>query len=285
MKSGFVSIIGKPNAGKSSLVNRLVKENISIVSPLPQTTRNFINCILTDKEKGFQIIFKDTPGIIDKPKHVLDEKIIFYIQEALDDSDIFIVLITPDESILDYSDILSKLDKNKTIIVINKSDLKIKELSEEEKSLGFDILHVSALTGYNLDLLLDKIVSMLPDDVEYYPEDYVSDRTVRFFVSEYIREAIINNLKDEIPHQVFVDVEEMQEKDNITSINAVIYVERESQKKIVIGKKGCMIKKIGTEARKRIEEFLDKKVYLELFVKVEENWRKNKRFLNKLDYY
>ncbi|HOJ49687.1 MAG TPA: GTPase Era [Spirochaetota bacterium] len=285
MKSGFVSIIGKPNAGKSSLINRLLNDNLTIVSPIPQTTRNIINCILTDKEKGFQIIFKDTPGIIKNTKHFLDEKLIKYIEDALKDIDIIVLLITPEESLFEYSNILNNLHKDKVVVAVNKSDIKMKEFSEEEKSLGFYTIHISALTGFNTDKLLEKIVSLLPDNIQYYPEDIVSDRTIRFFVSEYIREAIIKNLKEEIPHQVFIDVEEMEEREDMTIIKAIIYSEKDSQKKIIIGKSGAMIKKIGIEARKRIEDFINKKVYLELFVKVKEDWRKDKVFLNKLDYY
>jgi GTP-binding protein Era len=278
-------VIGPPNAGKSTLLNAILKTDLSIVSLKPQTTRNNLAGILTDKERGIQIIITDTPGIIKQNKSLLDNRLQEAVYHAIKDTDIVLFLVPPGDSPANYRVILDKLENKSVILVLNKMDIEERTLDPEENPWGYDWISISALEKINLDKLLEKIDPLLTEKVLYYPEDVISDRTERFFVKEYIREAVLNCLKEEIPHQIFVDIEEMEKRNGLDYIQGVIYVERENHKSIVIGSKGSMIKKIGTRSRKRIELFLGNKVFLELKVKVHKKWRQDPIFLKKLEYY
>lgn len=285
MKSGFLSIIGPANAGKSTLLNSLLKSPLNIVSARPQTTRNNVAGILTDKERDIQLILMDTPGILKKNKSLLDEQLQEAVLRAINETDIVLFVLPANDSLTNYSVLLQGLQNKEVLLVLNKSDLKTHELTDEEKQFGYKSISISALKKENLEQLLDEITPLLKDENQYYPDDVLSDRTERFFAKEYVREAILKNIKDEIPHQVFVDVEEMVDKDDIYYIKSFIYLERENHKSIVIGKGGKMIKKIGSFARERLEELLGKKVYLELKVKVHAKWRQDLTFLKRLEYY
>ncbi|MGC8820517.1 MAG: GTPase Era [Fervidobacterium sp.] len=286
MKSGFASFVGKPNVGKSSIINAIMKKKVVIVSDKPQTTRNRINVIYTDDEA--QIVFVDTPGI-HKPLHRLGEYMVKAAVQALKNVDLLLFTIdskegfeTPEEYIVNYVN----QSKTSVIGVINKVDLakedKIKEIEEylRQKVENLkSIVKTSALTGEGIDILLERIKENIPEGPKFYPEDIIVDRPLAFIVSELIREKIFHFTYEEIPHSVAVIVEEVKERENgVFYIRANIYVERDSQKGIIIGQKGQMIKKIGESARKDIEYFLEKKVYLDLFVKVKKDWR-NKDFI------
>ncbi len=286
IKSGFLTIIGPPNAGKSTLLNALLNYDLNIISKKPQTTRNNIAGILTDKEKGIQLIITDTPGILKKNKSLLDQKLQDSIYHAITESDVILFLLSSSEEFSTYNTFLEKFkNEKKIILVLNKTDQLDRELTPDEKEFNLPFLKISAKEKNNLDELLNTIIPFLKENIQYYPDDVLSDRTERFFTKEYIREALLKNLKDEIPHQTFVDIEEMKDKEDIYYVYAMIYIERENHKKMVIGKNGSMIKKIGIQARGKIEKLLDKKVYLELKVKVKPKWREDPAFLKKLEYY
>lgn len=285
-KSGFASFVGKPNVGKSSIINAIMKRKVVIVSEKPQTTRNRINVIYNDNDS--QIIFVDTPGI-HRPLHRLGEYMVRAAVEALKNVDILLFTIdakegfeTPEEYITEY------INKAKTPVigVINKIDLVNKERTDHiEKLLSkkvsnlLCIVKTSAIMDKGLDELITKIKENLPEGPQFYPEDIIVDRPLSFIVAELIREKIFHFTYEEVPHSVAVIVEEIKERENGTTyIRANIYVERDSQKGIIIGQKGQMIKKIGESARKDIEYFIESKVYLDLFVKVKKDWR-NKDFI------
>lgn len=291
-KAGFVAVVGKPNVGKSTLINRYLGEKISIVSPKPQTTRHRILAILN--QDNYQIVFLDTPGI-HEPKHLLGKYMVKEAESSLEDADIILVLLDAttgiepeDRHLLELVNEYSK----KKILAVNKIDaIKKSELlpilDEAGKIAEFDeYIPVSALQGENTDLLLEKIVEFLPQSPPFYPPDQLSDKTERFHVAELIREKILENTYEEVPHSVAVVVEEFKEREekNLIYIKAIIYVERPSQKKIIIGEDGRMLKKIGTEARTEIERFLGKKVFLDLWVKVYEKWRRDSMALKRLGY-
>jgi len=292
-KSGYVSIIGRPNVGKSTLLNSLLGEKVAIVTPKPQTTRNRIRGI--KNLPNAQIVFIDTPGI-HKPRERLGEFMVKEATLALKDIDLAIVIVEPrvpelaDERLID----VVKTSRNKfrfpVILVINKIDtVKKAELlpviDEYSKLMDFsEIIPISALKGDGLDILLQKVVEYLPEGPKYYPDDIVTDQLERFMVSEIIREKIMNLTEDEIPYSVAVEVTQWEEKEGIIIISANIYVEKDTQKGIIIGKKGAKLKSIGTEARKEIEGLLGTKVYLELWVKVKEAWRKKPGVLRELGY-
>lgn len=289
-KSGFVSIVGRPNAGKSTLINQLVKQKIAIVTDKPQTTRDAIIGVLTEEE--YQIIFTDTPGV-HKPKHELGNRmnaiaysnfrgmdLIYYLMDAS------VPFGTGDQFIID------KLAKVKTpiILVLNKIDaisqdallLRIVEMKEK---LDFaEIVPLSALNNANTDTLLDVTLSYLDDGIMYYPKDTVSAYPEQFIIAEIIREKIINLTEEEIPHSVAVAIEKMVRKKNVLVISVVIFVNRDSQKGMIIGKQGKMISQIGQQAREELESLLGEKVYLENYVRVEKNWRNKDRLLNQLGY-
>ncbi|MEJ5256714.1 MAG: GTPase Era [Fervidobacterium sp.] len=286
MRSGFTSFVGKPNVGKSSIINAIMKKKVVIVSEKPQTTRNRINVIYTDNEA--QIIFVDTPGI-HKPLHRLGEYMVKAAVQALKNVDILLFTIdakegfeTPEEFISDYIN----QSGTPTIGIINKIDLvkedTIVEIEDKIRESVNDLIAVvrtSALTGSGLDDLLKVIKDNIPEGPQFYPDDILVDRPLSFIAAELIREKIFHFTYEEVPHSVAVIVEEVKQRDNgIVYIRANIYVERDSQKGIIIGQKGQMIKKIGESARKDIEYFVESKVYLDLHVKVKKDWR-NKDFI------
>ncbi|HOJ38669.1 MAG TPA: GTPase Era [Ignavibacteriales bacterium] len=293
-KAGYVAIIGLPNAGKSTLLNSILGQKLTITSPKPQTTRKSILGILS--EENYQIIFIDTPGIL-KPNYLLQEKMLKYIINSLNDADILLIVIDieddPKAEKFMQTDIFPKLKdiKTKKILVLNKIDLYKKNNYEElynyYKSLDFfdHLIAVSAITGMNVNDLVDLVVEHLPVHPKYYPEDYLSNENERFFCREIIREKIFTLFGEEIPFSCEVLINEFKERENAKDfIDASIVVEKESQKPIIIGKGGKRIKQIGEMARKDIENFLDREVYLQLNVIVKENWRQNPKLLNRFGY-
>ncbi len=287
-KAGFVNIIGNPNVGKSTLMNCLLGEKLSIVTPKAQTTRHRIMGILNGED--YQVVFSDTPGIIN-PKYKLQEQMVKYIETALEDADIFI-LITEIHETFTHNNILEALKKSElpVLVLINKIDLakqdEVIKTSEQWKKQFPDwyVIPVSALQGYNIMPVFDTIIDLLPESPPYYPKDQLSDKPVRFFISETIREKILLNYKKEIPYSVEVAVESFKETDTIVRIRCIIYVSRESQKAILIGHQGKALKTVGTQARKEIEKFLGKQVFLELHVKVSKNWREDENKLRNFGY-
>lgn len=288
-KAGFVAIIGRPNVGKSTLLNKIVGQKIAIATDKAQTTRRRIKGIFTD-ERG-QIVFVDTPGIY-RPFDKLGEFLIEESKSAVPDADLilFVVDVSTPAGKGDKW-IVENLLKTKTpvIIVLNKAD-KIKDMVKREQNiLSYKLLFeknmetspVSAKTGRNIDDFVNKIFKYLPDGDNIYAEDEVTDETMRNIVVETVREKILNNTRDEIPHSVAVEIEKYEETEKIDRIYAIIYVEQDSQKGILIGKAGQMLKKIGMEARVEIEEIAEKKVFLDLQIKVEKNWRKKQKFIDK----
>jgi GTP-binding protein Era len=288
MKTGFVNIFGRPNAGKSTLLNALMGEKLAIVSPKVQTTRHRIKAIMTDKD--YQVIFSDTPGIIE-PKYKLHEKMMQAVKSALEDADIALLIVDVNDNWEECHMIFEALKlKVPCIVVINKIDRasqeKIKEAAAffESKSYCKRILAISAGSGINIKNFLKPILELLPEGDPYYTDDDISDLPTKFFVGELIREKIYELSQDEIPYHTAVLVREFKEKASLVKIVADIIVHRETQKAILIGEKGSMIKKIGTAARKDIEEFLQQKVFLELFVKVKPKWRENEMQLKEYGY-
>ena len=288
MKSGFVNIFGRPNAGKSTLLNALMEEKLAIVSHKVQTTRHRIKGILTEKE--YQIIFSDTPGIIE-PKYRLHEKMMQAVKGALEDADVAMLIVDIKEEWNECDTIFSALKlKVPAIVVLNKIDLASEEKIKE--GIGFfsarpyckKVITISALSGINKKKLINAFLEFLPEGQPFYEGDDISDLNTRFFVSELIREQIYKMAQDEIPYHTAVLIREYQEKTTLVKIVADIIVHRETQKAILIGDKGSMIKKIGTEARKTIEAFIQQKVFLELFVKVKPKWRENEMQLKEYGY-
>lgn len=286
-KSGFVNIIGKPNVGKSTLMNALVGERIAIITSKAQTTRHRILGIVNSND--FQIVYSDTPGIID-PKYKMQESMMKFVASSFKDADVFLAMAEVGEK--DGEVLAERLKKTKApiIFLINKIDLAKKGQLDKaiaywsEKVDAHKIIPVSALEKTNLDTVFDTILELLPLGPPYYAKDELTDRPERFFVSEIIREKILLNYKQEIPYSVEVVVESFKNETDIIRIRALILTNRKSQKPILIGRGGSMLKKVGTQARKDMELFLDKKVYLELFVKVKENWRDNELLLKNLGY-
>ena len=289
MKTGFVNIFGKPNAGKSTLLNALMDEKLAIVSPKVQTTRHRIKGILT--EKDYQLVFSDTPGIIE-PKYKLHEKMMDAVKSSLEDADVALLLVDVNEDLQDCDAIFSSLKlRVPAIVVINKIDRasqeKIKSAIDffSDKSYCKKILTISATSGINKKKFLREILEFLPDGEPFFNSDEISDLQTRFFVAELIRERIFELFGDEIPYQTTVVVNEFKEKSTLTKISADIIVQRETQKAIILGEGGKMIKKLGTESRKSIEGFLQQKVFLELFVKVRDKWRDNDIWLKEYGYH
>ncbi len=291
-KSGFVSIIGRPNVGKSTLLNRLIGEKLAIISEKPQTTRNKITCILTTEE--MQVVFLDTPGM-HKPQHKLGEYMVKVSLKALKEVDIVFLVVDAnyppgrgDEYIVgQFREVQTPV-----FLIINKIDQvkkgSLDRIKEQYQSLcDFpEVICISALQGDNLVILLDRLAQYLPEGYKYYPDDMITDQPERFVVSELIREKILELTREEVPHSVAVEVEEMKERENknLIYISATIFVERQSQKGIVVGREGKLLKEIGTKARQDIESLLGSKVYLELWVKVKKDWRNKKEQLKNLGY-
>ncbi len=289
-RSGFVSIIGRPNVGKSTLLNSILDEKIAIVTSKPQTTRNKIIGIKT--LPGTQIIFLDTPGI-HKPKHRLGETMVKTALEALREVDIILYMVEPKEPGAEDKSIIEslKIIQSPVFLLINKIDTikkpAILPLIEYFKELYpfKEIIPISAFMQDGMKLLLDKICDYLPHGPKYYPDELITDQLERFMVSEIIREKIMEMTEEEVPHSVAVDVDEWSERrDGLISIRGNIYVEREGQKGIIIGKRGLMLKSIGTAARIDIEKLLNTKIFLELWIKVKKDWRKDERILKELGY-
>ena len=288
MKSGFVNIFGKPNAGKSTLLNALMGEKLAIVSPKVQTTRHRIKGILTDD--NYQIIFSDTPGIIE-PKYKLHEKMMKAVKDSLEDADVALLIVDIKDDLAETDGIFSSLSlKVPSIVVLNKIDVADKKKIEEaigvfsEKNYCKKIISISALRKAGINDLLDEIISLLPEGEPFYQDDNLSDLPMKFFVGEIIREKIFYLYQDEIPYHAAVLVQEFKEKTTLTKITADIILQRETQKGIVLGEGGRMIKELGTQARRDIEAFIGRKVFLELFVKVRPKWRDNEIHLKEYGY-
>lgn len=288
MKSGFVNIFGRPNAGKSTLLNALMGEKLAIVSPKVQTTRHRIKGIVTNE--NYQIIFSDTPGIIE-PKYKLHEKMMSAVKSGLEDADVALLIVDVHDHLEEADAIFTQLKlKVPTILVLNKVDTADKSKLEkvhaffQAKNYAKKLIPISAKTGGGVDQLLNAIVEFLPEGEPFYNDDHISDLPMKFFVGEMIREKIFFLYEEEIPYHATVLVQEFKEKATLTKISADIILQRETQKAIVLGRKGEMIKKLGTLARKDIEEFIGGKVFLELFVKVRPKWRDNELFLREYGY-
>lgn len=288
-KAGFVNIIGKPNAGKSTLMNLLVGEKLSIITSKAQTTRHRILGIVSTEEH--QIVFSDTPGIL-TPHYKMHEAMMKFVYTALSDADVLLLIIDVTSKDELEEELLDKLKKSgsKIVVLLNKIDLiKPEELETISESWSTklpeaELIPISALENFNVDYLTKRIVALLPDSPAFYDKDQLTDKPEKFFVSEIIREKILLNYEKEIPYSCEVYVESFKDEPTILKIRAVIFVSRESQKGILIGHKGAGLKRVGTQARIDIEKFFDKKVFLELFVKVKKDWRNNDYMLRQFGY-
>lgn len=289
-KAGFVNIVGNPNVGKSTLMNRLVGERMSIITPKAQTTRHRITGIVNAPD--YQIVFSDTPGVL-KPRYRMQEAMLSFSEEALTDADILLYVTDVIEDSEKNADFLAKVAKEKVpvLLVINKVDLlqgdgDLMSITDDwQKRLpNAEIFPISATENFNVENLMARIVELLPPSPPYFGKDALTDKPARFFVTEIIREKILENYDKEVPYSTEVIVEKFEEKEASIHIMAVVYVERDSQKGILIGRQGSMLKKVGTAARHDIEKFFDKRVYLELFVKVEPNWRNRENKLKAFGY-
>ena len=289
-KSGFVNIVGNPNVGKSTLMNDLVGERVSIITSKAQTTRHRIMGIVNTPE--YQIVFSDTPGVL-APKYKLQESMLSYSEGALTDADVLLYVTDVVEDPTKNADFLARVaaEKVPVLLVINKIDLlkdqkQLEEIVDRWRTMlpNAEIFPTSATEGFNVQNLMKRIVELLPEGEPYFGKDALTDKPARFFVTEIIREKILLNYDKEVPYSAEVIVEKFEEKETSIHIMAVIYVERDSQKGILIGKGGAMLKKVGPEARKDIEKFFGKSVYLELFVKVEPNWRNRENKLRSFGY-
>jgi GTP-binding protein Era len=288
-KAGFVNIVGNPNVGKSTLMNQLVGERISIATFKAQTTRHRIMGIVNTPEA--QIVFSDTPGVL-KPNYKLQESMLAFSESALQDADVLLYVTDVVENPEKNKDFLEKVARMTVpvLLLINKID------QSDQKALGdivekwhellpnAEILPVSAKNKFGIDLLLKRILELLPDSPPYFDKDQLTDKPARFFVSEIIREKILLYYDKEIPYSVEVSVEQFKEDEKHIHINAVIYVERDSQKGIIIGHQGVALKKVSTESRKALEKFFGKSIFLEVFVKVDKDWRSSERELNHFGY-
>jgi GTP-binding protein Era len=288
-KAGFVNIIGNPNVGKSTLMNALVGENLSIITSKVQTTRHRILGIVNGDD--FQIVYSDTPGIIRHPGYKLQEAMMRFVDTAIEDADVFIFLTTLDDTEV-HPEIMEKLNKSNVplLLIINKIDLNKQDdvrVKIEALKLSYPkatLLPISALHKFNLEGVLNFILDHLPENEPFYPKDELTDKTTRFFVSEIIREKILLNFQKEIPYSVEVEVDAYKETEDRVEIMAYIYVMRESQKGIILGKQGQAIKRLGIDSRKDIEEFIGKHIYLDLSVKVKKDWREDDNSLKKFGY-
>jgi GTP-binding protein Era len=287
-KAGFVSIVGKPNVGKSSLMNKLVGENVSIITSKAQTTRHRIMGILNGE--NYQIVYSDTPGILE-PKYSLQETMMTYVKVSLEDADVILLVVELDDAFDEQHFQRFLTMKTPIVLLINKVDLArgsqiVDKIEYWKISLPnvSEIIPVSAKSGQNVDKILDVMVAKLPQHPPFFPQDEFTDRTERFFASEIIREKIFLNYSEEIPYSCEVKINSFKDQEDIIRISAEIYVERDSQKGIVIGKGGSSLKKVGTEARKDMEAFFGKKIFLETHVRVADNWRKEKNKLRQFGY-
>lgn len=288
-KAGFVNIIGNPNVGKSTLMNALVGERLSIITSKAQTTRHRILGIVNGDD--FQVIFSDTPGII-KPAYEMQESMMQFVKSAFEDADVLVYMVEIGEKDLKDEAFFNKIVHAKipVLLLINKIDNSNQEQLEEavqmwkEKVPNAEIRPISALNNFQVPEVFDRILELLPASPPYYPKDTLTDKPERFFVNETIREKILLNYAKEIPYAVEVETEEFIEDDRIIRIRAVIMVERETQKGIIIGHKGAALKKVGMQAREDLEKFFDKQIHIELYVKVNKDWRSNARQLKRFGY-
>ena len=288
-KAGFVNIIGNPNVGKSTLMNAFVGEKLSIITSKAQTTRHRILGIVNGDD--FQLVFSDTPGII-KPLYELQSSMMHFVKSAFEDADIIIYMVEIGEKSLKDDIFFKKITSTKTpvILLLNKIDTSDQNILEKQSDLwqskvpNAEFYPISALTGFNVKNVFNRLIELLPKSPPFYPKDQLTDKPERFFVNEKIREKILMYYKKEIPYAVEVETEEFFEKEKIIRIRSVIMVERETQKGILIGHKGKALKRVGVEARKDLEQFFEKKIHVELYVKVNKNWRSNPRQLKRFGY-
>ena len=288
-KAGYVNIIGNPNVGKSTLMNAFVGERLSIITSKAQTTRHRILGIVNGDD--FQILFSDTPGII-KPAYELQASMMDFVKSAFEDADVLIYMVEPGEKELKDEGFFKKITTTKVpvLLLINKIDKSSQEEVDskmtywQEKVPNAIVYPISALLNFNVETIFDKILELLPESPAFYPKDQLTDKPERFFVNEAIREKILMHYKKEIPYSVEIETEEFFEEEKIIKIRSVIMVERDSQKGIIIGHKGSALKRVGTEARKDLEKFFAKKIHLELYVKVNKDWRNNKNQLRRFGY-
>ena len=288
-KSGFINIIGNQNVGKSTLMNNLIGEKLSIITSKAQTTRHRILGIVNGD--NFQLIFSDTPGII-KPSYELQNSMMDFVKSALEDADVILYMVEIGEKSIKDSEVHNKIQSAKipTIILLNKIDLSNQEDIENEINIwsnkypNADIYPISALNNFNTEKVINRIIELIPESPAYFPKDQLTDKPERFFVNEKLREKILLYYNKEIPYSVEVTTEEFKDEESIIKIRSIILVERESQKGIIIGHKGVALKKIGTKARIDLEKFFGKKVFIELHVKVSKNWRSNPNQLKKFGY-
>ena len=289
-RAGFVNIVGSPNVGKSTLMNRLVGERLSIINAKAQTTRHRIMGIVNEPE--YQIVYSDTPGVLD-PAYKLQEGMMKFVKTALQDADVLLVVTEVQEDSMAHPETLQKIAAMDvpTFVLVNKIDLAQDQSLVEAKLDAWaaqlpraSVVPISALHNFNVDTLLDRIVAQLPVSPPFFPKDELTDKPMRFFVSEIVREKILTHFKQEIPYSCEVVVEAYEDAPKIARIRAEIHVARESQKHIVVGAQGRMIKRVGMDARRDLEGFLGKKVFLDLYVRVDKNWRDDERKLKRFGY-
>ncbi|GGH40564.1 GTPase Era [Mangrovimonas yunxiaonensis] len=288
-KAGFVNIIGNPNVGKSTLMNAFVGEKLSIITSKAQTTRHRILGIVNGED--FQVILSDTPGII-KPAYELQESMMDFVKSAFEDADVLVYMVEVGEKSLKDERFFNKITHSEipVLLLLNKIDTSNQEQLEAQVELWKDqvpnaeIYPISALEGFNVENVFNRLVELLPESPAFYPKDQLTDKPERFFVNETIREKILLHYKKEIPYAVEVETEEFFEDEDIIRIRSVIMVERDTQKGIIIGHKGTAIKRVGTEARKDLEAFFGKQIHIELYVKVNKNWRSNQNQLRRFGY-
>ena len=292
-KAGFVNLIGHPNVGKSTLTNALVGERLNIITPKAQTTRHRIFGILNGETPAFdyQLVFSDTPGVLD-PAYALQETMLTAVKSAFEDADIFLYVVELGEGPLKHEGFFKGLQEAEqpVLVLLNKVDLHDQEKLERETALWSswmpraEIIPISALTKFNLDYVLNRILQLIPESPAYFEKGQLTDRSERFVTSEIIREQILLNYSKEIPYSVEVGVDTFLEEEEIIRIRAVLYVARDSQKGILIGHKGAALKRVGMGARKRLQDFFQKHVHLELFVKVQPDWRNDRQKLKRFGY-
>jgi len=288
-KAGFVNIIGNPNVGKSTLMNALVGERLSIITSKAQTTRHRIMGIVNGED--FQVVFSDTPGII-KPAYELQNSMMDFVKSAFEDADVLVYMVEIGEKELKDEAFFNKIIHSKipVLLLLNKIDKSNQEQLEEqidlwrEKVPNAEIFPISALENFNVSEVFNRILELLPSSPPYYPKDALTDKPERFFVNETIREKILLNYDKEIPYSVEIETEEFKEDEDIIRIKSVIMVERDTQKGIIIGHKGLALKKVGMQAREDLEKFFGKQIYIELFVKVNKDWRSNSFQLRRFGY-
>ena len=288
-KAGFVNIIGNPNVGKSTLMNAFVGERLSIITSKAQTTRHRILGIVNGDD--FQVLLSDTPGII-KPAYELQASMMEFVKSAFEDADVLLYMVEIGEQELKDESFFNKIRHSEipVLLLLNKIDNSNQETLDaqvaywSEKVPNAEIFPISALNGFGIPEVFNRIIELLPESPPFYPKDQLTDKPERFFVNEIIREKILLHYKKEIPYSVEIDTEEFFESENIIRMRSVIMVERDTQKGIIIGHKGSALKRVGIEARKDLEQFFGKQVHLELYVKVNKNWRSNERQLKRFGY-